>query len=138
MRVEFFLKKSIYQNTMILNQNDSLCLYGSIPSTKVLGPFLRYALWVQGCRHDCPDCMSSDAKALNGGFLQNIDTLSEDIIHTPHIEGITISGGEPFLQAGALSRLINTILQRKKLGVIVYTGYVYEEILDLGGNADQL
>jgi len=44
------------------------------------------------------------------------------------IEGITISGGEPFLQAGALVRLIDKIRAVADYGVICYTGYVLEDL----------
>jgi anaerobic ribonucleoside-triphosphate reductase activating protein len=44
-------------------------------------------------------------------------------------EGITISGGEPFLQAEALAVLLREIRERRDYGVILYTGFVYEDLL---------
>lgn len=43
-------------------------------------------------------------------------------------DGLTISGGEPFLQAEALCELIECIKEKRDIGIIVYTGYVLEEI----------
>jgi len=54
--------------------------------------------------------------------------LAADIVNTPDIEGITISGGEPFLQSAALCELIAQIKAKKDLGIIVYTGMQYDEI----------
>lgn len=45
-----------------------------------------------------------------------------------HPDGITISGGEPFLQAPALAELIGLVREREDLGVICYTGRTYEEL----------
>ena len=42
--------------------------------------------------------------------------------------GITISGGEPFLQAEALISLIRTIKTRRDIGVIVYSGFTLDEL----------
>jgi anaerobic ribonucleoside-triphosphate reductase activating protein len=54
--------------------------------------------------------------------------LADDILNTPDIEGITISGGEPFLQSEALVDLIVRLKAKKDLGVIVYTGMSFNEI----------
>ena len=43
-------------------------------------------------------------------------------------EGITISGGEPFLQAAGLSELIGLLRAQRDIGIIVYTGFTIEEI----------
>ena len=53
-------------------------------------------------------------------------------------DGLTISGGEPFLQAQALTELIRTIRRKRDLGVIVYTGYLYEALADLPGGTELL
>ena len=53
-------------------------------------------------------------------------------------EGLTISGGEPFLQAPALAKLIRQVRRQRDVGVIVYTGYRYEELPGLPGGEDLL
>jgi len=97
-------------------------------NTKALGPYNRYAIWVQGCERRCVGCISKDSQALDGGYIEDIDVLAADIINTPDIEGITISGGEPFLQLEELVNLITMVKAKKDIGVIVYTGYNFEEI----------
>ena len=54
-------------------------------------------------------------------------TVAETIQQSENIEGVTISGGEPFLQPDALYELV-TELHRSKLGIIVYSGYELSEL----------
>ena len=46
----------------------------------------------------------------------------------PLLDGVTFSGGEPFLQAKALSELAKKI-KDTGLNLYVYTGFTYEELL---------
>ena len=65
---------------------------------------------------------------MDGGELVKVDELVDKIMQQDAIEGITISGGEPFLQQEALCELIARVRERKDIGVIIYTGMKYEEI----------
>ncbi len=98
------------------------------PAVRTLGPGVRYALWVQGCPRRCPGCVAPEAQALDGGTELETGALAWEILLSG-VEGLTISGGEPFLQAEALAELIRTVRRKRDLGVIVYTGYRYEELL---------
>jgi anaerobic ribonucleoside-triphosphate reductase activating protein len=100
----------------------------TVAGTKSLGPYNRFAIWVQGCLRCCPGCISKDSQPIDGGYDAETVDLAETIIKTPNIEGITISGGEPFLQSEALVDLVNRIKSKKDIGVIVYTGNDFEEI----------
>ncbi|ALG67819.1 4Fe-4S single cluster domain-containing protein [Beggiatoa leptomitoformis] len=106
----------------------SLQLYALIPQTHVLGPFTRFALWVQGCPFRCHDCMTPDALRVDGGTSVEITELAQQILNTPTIEGITLSGGEPFAQSAELLELIHQIKRVKSLGIIVYSGYTLEQL----------
>lgn len=108
----------------------NLRLYMIMPSTSVLGPGKRFAIWVQGCNKRCNGCIAPDAWNVNGGYEKDVAELAEEIINTPDIEGITISGGEPFLQQDALCDLIKLVKEQKNLGIIVYTGMLYEEVAE--------
>ena len=91
---------------------------------EILGPFKRAVIWTQGCPFRCENCMTPEGLSLDGGVDIDIKYLAEKI-NSLNIEGITISGGEPFLQSKKLIELVKLL---KNLGVIVYTGYEYEEI----------
>lgn len=97
-------------------------------SSSILGPYLRSILWVQGCLKNCPHCIAPETHALTGPKVE-IEDLAVRIRQHPENEGLTISGGEPFLQAQALCELLE-LLQDLHLGVIIYTGYTYEELLN--------
>lgn len=96
--------------------------------TETLGPGKRFAIWVQGCNRHCKGCIAPDTWDLNGGYEVSVEELAKEILNAPGIEGITISGGEPFLQQEALCNLITKVQIEKDLGVIIYTGYKYQEI----------
>ncbi len=93
-----------------------------------LGPHKRYGLWVSGCNRNCPGCISPESHDMKKGTPFHTGVLAWDIISS-ETEGITISGGEPFLQAKALSELIRRVRRHKDVGVIIYTGFLYEQLL---------
>lgn len=107
---------------------DVIYVYMKEPEVHVLGPGTRYVLWVQGCGRDCPGCIAQNAREMERGTPIRIDALAFEIALS-HTDGLTISGGEPFLQAEELSELIRLIRKKREMGVIVYTGYLYEELL---------
>ena len=94
-----------------------------------LGPGRRYVLWVQGCTRNCPGCVSTADQSMDGGYPMSAGALAAEIsLSRP--DGVTISGGEPFLQAEALGQMFR-ILRRDfgyDTGVIVYTGFLLEEL----------
>ncbi len=94
----------------------------------VLGPGTRFCIWTQGCMQRCPGCLAPEAQPLESGYLMSIKELAHTIIDDRQLDGITISGGEPFLQAEALIELLDMVHAERDLGVIVYTGYLFEEI----------
>ena len=118
--------------------NDKLRLYMTAPCSEVLGPYKRFIVWVQGCKRRCKGCIAKDSWALDGGELVEVDTIVQQILRQENIEGITISGGEPFLQQDALCELIRKVREHKDIGVIIYTGMKYSEIenTDLAHSAD--
>lgn len=101
-------------------------------SIQTLGPGNRYGIWVQGCNRRCSGCVAEQSQPLNGGTLVDVGGLAWEIICSD-VEGLTISGGEPFLQADALTELITLIRAKKDIGVIVYTGYLREELKNVPG-----
>ena len=62
-----------------------------------------------------------------GGTLIPVNALAVEIALSG-MDGLTVSGGEPFLQADALAQMIDMIRKKKDMGVIVYTGYTIEQL----------
>lgn len=115
---------------VIKEKNSAIRIYMSVPCSEVLGPYKRFIVWVQGCNKRCKGCIAKDSWAIDGGEFVIVDELAEQIIRQDAIEGITISGGEPFLQQESLCELIKKVREYKDLGVILYTGMNYDEIKD--------
>ena len=94
---------------------------------QVLGPGIRSVIWVSGCERHCPGCIASQYHSQTSGYEEEI----EDVVKWFLVNGddhLTISGGEPFLQADALYDMVQQIKKVKDIGVIVYTGYKIEEL----------
>ena len=103
-----------------------LRLYNFDTVSDVLGPNKRAVIWTQGCPFNCINCMTPKSIGINGGIELDIKVLADEINKIDGIEGITISGGEPFIQSKSLYNMLKLI--KKDLGVIVYTGFEYEKI----------
>ena len=106
---------------------DYIYVYMKEPAVHVLGPGIRYVLWVQGCKQRCPGCVAEGAQSMEKGTPIDIDALAIEIAFSK-ADGLTISGGEPFLQARELSKMLDIITSKQDMGVIVYTGYRYEDL----------
>ena len=68
------------------------------------GPGIRFVVFMQGCPLKCMYCHNRDTWEVNAGNLTNVDDLVAEIKrYIPYIEssngGVTVSGGEPLLQA---------------------------------------
>lgn len=101
-------------------------------SVKVLGPSSRAVIWVQGCDFGCKGCIVPESWTRTAGEEVDISELVDWILNQPSIEGITLSGGEPMLQAEALSTLIDRIRTEKDLGIMCYTGFRLEHLQKQG------
>ena len=100
-------------------------------NSTLLGPGNRFVLWVQGCMKACPGCVAKSMQPLTGGHCTGIAELAEEILSVDGLDGVTVSGGEPFLQAEALHILLDIVKKiRPEWDVILYTGYQYEELLE--------
>ena len=108
-----------------------LRLAGIVSESTVDGPGLRFVLFVQGCTHNCPGCHNPQTHALEGGRLYSLAELLELYRQNPLLTGLSLSGGEPFLQAGPLA-LLAEIVQQEGGNVLTYTGWRYEELSAIG------
>ena len=109
-----------------------LKISGIIKNSVVDGPGIRYTIFTQGCYHNCEGCHNPQTHDPNDGKFMDTDEIFDEIISSTIYSGVTFSGGEPFLQADALADLAIKINNSdKQLDIICYTGYTYEEILNI-------
>lgn len=100
------------------------------PKTNNLGIGQRFAIWVQGCPFNCKKCLAPDWIPFKVATPIHIEELAKTIYQTKGTEGITISGGEPMMQAGRLAKLLKLVKQENsKLDVIVFTGFELEHLV---------
>lgn len=105
-----------------------------ISDSIVDGPGLRLTVFTQGCPHRCPGCHNPDTHDPAGGREAGVEELAALMDQNPLLQGLTLSGGEPFSQAEPCAALARRA-REKGLDVWVYTGYTYEE-LAAGGRED--
>lgn len=74
----------------------------------VLGYGKRIGLWFQGCSIGCKGCISRDTWTKDAGNHIEIDSVLEwcRTVSGSALDGVTISGGEPFEQHEALHQLL--------------------------------
>jgi anaerobic ribonucleoside-triphosphate reductase activating protein len=98
-----------------------------LPRSVANGPGERFVVWVQGCTLRCSGCWNPDTWSTRPRRLFSVDALADEIIGTAGIEGVTLTGGEPFEQAAALADLAVRV-QGVGLSVMVFTGYELDEL----------
>ena len=93
------------------------------------GPGRRLVIWLQGCLKRCSGCA-------NGPFLIEQPTHAYDVAELLHVldttgecHGVTLSGGEPVLQARALLPFVKAVRERN-LTVMCYSGYQLEQLTE--------
>ena len=102
----------------------------------VLGPGHRVGVWFQGCSIECRGCVSRDTWPVAAEvdrigvseILSRIDALVGKDDRAP-IDGVTLTGGEPFDQPEGLAALLEALqswLAERGAGssdILLYTGY---------------
>ncbi len=92
-----------------------------------LGPGSRMAVWVNGCPRRCKGCVSPLLQRPEPRNERDIDEYFSRFDYAS-IDGVTISGGEPFMQTEELARLVRFLKKRGVEDILVYTGYTIEEL----------
>ena len=92
------------------------------------GPGLRMVIWTQGCIHHCYKCHNPQTHKLDGGIIVNTEYIINEMKKLKLHRGITLSGGEPFLQPKALS-VIAKGAKDNNLDIWCYTGFLFEELI---------
>lgn len=77
------------------------------------GPGVRFVVFMQGCSLKCKYCQNRDTWNLKGGTTYSSDEIVEKILRYKNYimlnGGVTISGGEPLLQAKFLTQLFTKL-----------------------------
>ena len=118
-----------------LSRSDGqLNMYRYEVKTRVNGPGERFSLWLQGCLKRCPGCINAHMLEISEvSQLISPEQIVEIITSTRNTvmetEGLTVQGGEPFLQAKNLALLLEILTQElPDFNVLVFSGYTLEEL----------
>ena len=117
---------------MQLNNSDKyIRLAADLQSDSIVdGPGLRTVIWTQGCAHHCLDCQNPQTWDFAGGGLVPIDMVFEAIDELKYQTGITFSGGDPMFHPEACTKIAK-YCKEKGYNIWVYTGFTYEQLLDM-------
>lgn len=122
---------SIGEKALFLNGSEEtmqIRLAGLVPESIVDGPGYRFAVFVQGCPHACPGCHNPKTHDFDGGYMADTDEIIAKLGTNPLVRGVTLTGGEPMMQAEALCEVARAA-KEKGLSVWCYTGFTLEALL---------
>ena len=110
---------------------------GTNSCSLVNGEGIRYVIFLQGCQHFCPGCHNPDTWDFENGEEVSVEKLAADISFRKYIDGITLSGGDPFYQQEECIKLFDLL---PGINVWIYTGFEFDEIkyTELAKRADVL
>ena len=109
---------------------------GLVQDSIVDGRGLRFVVFTQGCPHNCEGCHNPDTHDPTGGREMAVDDVIKEMMSNPMTDGVTLSGGEPFMQPGDCAEIARAA-HENGLNVWTYTGYTFEKLLELSEeNAD--
>lgn len=91
------------------------------------GPGIRFTVFLQGCSHRCQGCHNPQTHDPAGGSNISVSEILARLNNAADIDGVTLSGGEPFEQVSPAAFLAKKI---NELGynLVIYSGYTFEEL----------
>lgn len=99
------------------------------------GAGIRLAIFVQGCPHNCKGCHNPGTHDFSGGKEMDVAQIINAMDSNPMLDGITLSGGEPFCQPEACLEIAKAAHERG-LNVWAYSGWMFYDLaLDAGKRA---
>lgn len=122
-----------------MNNDHFLHIAGVNFESTVDGPGVRAAIYFSGCPHHCPGCHNPEAHDPEYGKLATAEEalwIAQEIAKRPYVQGITLTGGDPFyanqahIFLRAILAVLGNIAPMRKIDVWVYTGYLYRNVMD--------
>lgn len=114
----------------------TLRVYRVYHNSVVEGPGRRSVVQLSGCLLRCPGCYVPETHDPRGGVELTVGEVVDLVLDSqgePR-DGVTVLGGEPFLQSEGLAALLSALKERG-LHVTLYTGYTLEALRARGETA---
>ena len=110
-------------------------LHSTESGSGVDGPGMRFVFFLSGCQFRCQYCHNPDTwKLHNGRELTLDDAIAEVAPYARFLKfagGVTLSGGEPLMQAEFVGELASAIKARYGLHIALDTqGFLHERVTD--------
>ena len=103
-----------------------------------LGYGQRIGIWTIGCVHECMNCSNPELWKPNPSKEVSIERILRYIEKIPRADGITITGGDPFLQSEELLRFVIKLKEMGYSDILVYSGYTLAELKRQGDTVNQI
>lgn len=104
----------------------------------VNGDGLRSVIWCQGCRRHCPGCHNPESWDECAGVVVDLDYIKEKLRKIKGQSGLTLCGGEPFLQPKICKEIADWVRLELGWNVWAFSGYTYEDLKKEGGDKWEL
>lgn len=116
--------------TRVTTIKQSLRVFRTYHNSVVEGPGRRSVLQVIGCIQKCPACFVPETHDISGGVEIEVSEIVDRLLAPEGAprDGVTILGGEPFLQPRGLLALMQLLKQRDQ-HITLYTGYTLEDLI---------
>lgn len=96
---------------------------------KTLGYGKRLGIWTIGCPRHCKNCSNPELQIPQPDKTVSVEFIVAKIEQLrDKIDGITITGGDPFYQPEPLKELLTKIRSLGIEDILIYTGYTFEDI----------
>ncbi len=117
-----------------------LSVYAMAHPVTALGPGIRVALWVAGCPLHCPGCLTPHLWDADAGVAVAVEQVARALLAIPYpLDGLTLTGGEPFAQAEPLAELLEHLkAARPEWNVLGYSGYTLAALRRRGAGSAHL
>ena len=103
------------------------------PYNFVDGEGVRCSLYVSGCLFACEGCYNVIAQKFNYGipYTMELEAQIVEDVGASYCQGLTLLGGEPFLNTGVCLSLVKALRQAygHTKDVWSWTGYTWEELM---------
>ena len=111
----------------VMNHDVIINVHSIIPLSRINGPGKRMVVFFQGCNNKCAGCFNPETHPFIRIAEHSPGTIFSNF-YRPGIEGLTVSGGDPFYQRRGLLLLLKSAKDDYGLSTVVYTGFTYEQL----------
>jgi anaerobic ribonucleoside-triphosphate reductase activating protein len=112
----------------VTSQLDLVNVAETCVGTRALGPGIRSVVWVQGCPLHCAGCIAPEWIPQREARLVTPWDLAAELLADTRVSGLTLSGGEPMLQATPLAAMVRSSRRQRDVTVICYSGFTLGEL----------